>query len=79
MVQDERAHEYLWGAKGSAGMRICHCCRNVIATDRHRPDLDDGLVRYKRASSKYILPQTSEQMWEMVDDLAAKVGVVTTA
>eukprot|EP00959_Pyramimonas_sp_CCMP1952_P162603 3399607-Pyramimonas_sp.AAC.1 len=79
IVQDERAHAFLWGVKGSGGMRICHCCRNVIATDRYRPDLDDGFVHFKRASSKDIQPQTSEQLREVADDLAAKVGVVTNA
>ena len=79
IVQDERAHKYLWGVKGSGGMKICHCCRNVIGTDRYRPDLDDGFVHYKRATSKDIQPQTSEQLWEMADDLAAKKGVVSNA
>ena len=81
IVSDESALRQTWLCKGAGGTRLCMGCKNVVAHD-------SGLVENDR--SGYLVPSTcsefakldlhtDETIREIIDKLAANVGVMTKA
>jgi len=75
MVQDERAHKSVFELKGSGGWKCCGKCSNVMNTNEDI-SWNPTLVDYKTATLDQCKPHTDESYFAMVDDLAAKKGVI---
>ena len=59
-------------AKGSAGLRVCIKCKNVLKRDSGVPACDDRFVEVACSKVELFDPQSDHEIFQVVDDLLMK-------
>lgn len=81
VLADEAALKGIWSCKGSAGVKPCVCCKNVISKNSSVVDYLDAsyfVTVEHNVFSDFDLSKDSD-VWESVDHLAAQLPLLRNA
>ena len=71
-IGDLDALRVSFDAKGSAGLRVCIKCKNVLKRDSGVPARDDRFVEVACSKVELFDPQSDHEIFQVVDDLLMK-------
>ena len=71
-IGDLDALRVSFDAKGSAGLRVCIKCKNVLKRDSGVPACDDRFVEVACSKVELFDPQSDHEIFQVVDDLLMK-------
>ena len=71
-IGDLDALRVSFDAKGSAGLRVCIKCENVLKRDSGVPACDDRFVEVACSKVELFDPQSDHEIFQVVDDLLMK-------
>ena len=72
---DIAGHKYVWGFKGSSGLKQCRKCSNVVSKDAGdkltQQQRAHGLVDIAESDASKFVATTNQEIWDTVDHLQA--------